>query len=71
MFDDDQDKEQQHLFDDEEKPVDGTDGEQGDLYERNPNEIIELLPADRTKRRAKNAPSGAIRQKTHFQGRFC
>ncbi len=58
MLDDDQYEEEQHLFDDEEEPVDGTDGKQGDLNERNSDEIIELLPTDRTARCAKHAPSG-------------
>ena len=50
-----------HRFDEavtEEEPVDSTEGEKDDLNERNPDEIVELLPADGTERRAKHALSG-------------
>ena len=58
MLDDDQHEEEQHLFHYKEEPVDNAEGEKADLNERNPDEIVDLLPADGTKRRAKHALSG-------------
>ncbi|MCH7891362.1 MAG: hypothetical protein IH921_07660 [Gemmatimonadetes bacterium] len=58
MLDDDQYAEEQYLFHYEEKPVDNTEGEEDDLNQRNPDEIVDLLPADGTKRRVKHALAG-------------